>query len=122
MSETARTTQRSRLRDQIACYVLYALMVVIAFYAAFVLWPNVLIGVLAVTVENRYVPRAVYPFFMLVVGLAWFIFLLTALPYLRTGLRRQRFWSRFARLAIPLALIVLIGWIVNRVVWGSILG
>ncbi len=120
MSDTVKTTQRSSLRDQIACYVLYALLVVIAFYAAFVLWPNALVGILAVTVENRYVPRAVYPFFMLVVGIAWFIFLLTALPYLRNGVRRQRFWSRFARLAIPLAIIVLIGLVINRMIWSSI--
>jgi len=116
MSDTAKATQRSRLRDQIICYLLYAVLVVVAFYAAFLLWPDVVVGLLVVTVDNRYVPRAVYPFFMLLVGLGWFIFLLTALPYLRGGIERQRFWNRFARLAIPLAVIVLLGLVVQSIV------
>src|SRR3712207_8076999 len=42
---------------------------VVSFYAAFLLWPDVVVGLLVATVDNRYVPRAVYPFFMLLVGL-----------------------------------------------------
>jgi hypothetical protein len=46
-------------------------------------------------------------------ALALFILVMAAEPYLRGGIRRQRVVQRFARIAVPLGVVGIIGEVIN---------
>jgi len=101
-----------RPRDYLVCYVLYLVVIGLAFVVAFVIWPPAIVALTVALTNSMWVHRGVYPFSMVLLGMAWLGLVLTAEGYLRNGLERQRLGPRFQRLIIPLVLLGVLGLLV----------
>lgn len=100
-----RTTPRAA--DYAACYGLYVLVLLLA-YALFTIWRQaalVLTGLVVQGPANGVVDGTI----VVLIGLLIFVLVIAGEPYLRGGLHRGDLVRRFARLAAPEVVLILIG-------------
>jgi hypothetical protein len=68
------------------------------------IWRNAVLALLAAFMGRNQANRLIYLASMALLGLALFILVMAAGPYLRSGLERQQLMRRFRKLAIPLVI------------------
>ena len=115
----ARHLRRPTLWHYLACYGLYAVLLVLC-YAAFWILRSTIEVLLSYALRRSPAFEWVYLSTSLLVGLALFAVVIAGEAYLRTGVRRgslSRLVSRFARLAVPLALVVGLGMVVQELIY-----
>ena len=106
MSKARRQLKR---KDYLIVYMLYAVLIGLGFLVAFIIWPPVIVAVTIALTDSMWVYRGVYPFSMVLLGMAWFGLVLAAEDYLRNGMARQQLWPRFTRLVLPLVIAAIFG-------------
>ena len=99
----------ARWVDYLLCYLLYAVVLVLAYVVAFVIWRPAILALTAAVFGPSRINRAVYLTGVILVGGAMMILVLGAEPYLRTGVERGQLLRRFARLAVPLVIAGALG-------------
>ncbi len=109
MPDIRKAKRQLKPRDYLVIYGLYAVLIGLAFFVAFVIWPPAIVAVTIALTNSMWIHRGVFPFSMVLLGLAWFGLVLTAEGYLRNGMARQQLWARFRRLAFPLLLLAVLG-------------
>ena len=102
-----------RPRDYLVCYGLYLVVIGLAFVVAFVIWPPAIVALTVALTNSMWVHRGVYPFSMVLLGMAWLGLVLTAEGYLRHGLERHQLGHRFRRLILPLVLMGVFGLLIG---------
>src|ERR671932_2214712 len=114
MPETSESMQRNKVIDYLICYALYAVLLVLCYFV-FVTWTSLVLGLIKAFLCLNAANSAIYSFFLVLLGLALFILVMAAEPYLRGGIRRQRVVQRFARFAVPLGVVEIVGEVINLV-------
>ena len=112
MPETSEPVQRNKVVDYLICYALYAVLLVLCYFI-FVTWTSLVLGLIGVFLGPTVANSTIYSFFLVLLGLALFILIMAAEPYLRGGIRRQRVVQRFARFAVPLVVVEIVGEVIN---------
>ena len=103
------------MRAYVVCYVLYALILVMS-YGAFVIWSQtVLLGLGAFVDAPQAVP-ALWGGGVLILGIAAFLLVLVAEPYLRDGVQKRQLRRRFVRVAGPMVGIMLVGVVAQELI------
>lgn len=95
------------------CYLLYIVLVILAAVVVFFVWRQTFLVIISLIAGTTRVSPVSYMLCMIVSTFAAFILLMIAEPYLRNGVEKYLLWRRFARLAIPLAIIGAVGLILN---------
>ena len=113
MPDIRKNSRQLNPRDYVLCYVLYLVVIGLAFVVAFVIWPPAIVALTVALTNSMWVHRGVYPFSMVLLGMGWLGLVLTAEGYLRNGLERQQLGHRFQRLALPLVLMGVLGFLVT---------
>ena len=108
MPETSERTRRRKLGNYVVVYVLFALLLVLCFFV-FAIWQETVVLLIAAFMQTNVTNGAVYSFSVALLGIFLFILAMAAEPYLRGGLRRRQVLPRFARLAVPLAVVAVLG-------------
>lgn len=103
------------LRTYLACYALYALLLVLC-YLVFVIWLQTIQLVLPLVDENQDPGPALLGLGAIVVGLSLYLLVLVAEPYLRGGVPKGQLRARFLRLAGPLVVIFVVGAIAQELI------
>lgn len=99
---------RPKVRDYLVCYALFVVLIALC-YATFQVWRIALqLGVLAL-VGQGYASQLLYSVVMLLIGIALFVEVLAAEPYLRGGVVRRQVLPRFVRLALPVCVAIVLG-------------
>src|SRR5919199_4559994 len=112
MPETSEPMQRNKVVDYLICYALYAVLLVLCYFV-FVTWTSLVLGLIGAFLGPTVANSAISSFFLVLLGLALFILIMVADPYLRGGIRRQRVVQRFARFAVPLVVVEIVGELIN---------
>src|SRR5919199_5045882 len=115
MPETSEPMQRNKVVDYLICYALYAVLLVLCYFV-FVTWTSLVLGLIGAFLGPTVANGTIYSFFLVLLGLALFVLIMVAEPYLRGGIRRQQVVQRFARIAIPLVVAEVIGEVVLLIV------
>ena len=110
--DTRKERRQARPRDYLVCYLLYLVVIGLAFVVAFVIWPPAIVALTVALTNSMWVHRGVYPFSMVLLGMAWLGLVLTAEGYLRNGVERQQLGPRFRRLSLPLVAMGVFGLVV----------
>lgn len=109
----AKHETRPTLRSYLLCYLSYAALIALVVIVTFVIWRRTVLNLLLAINTRPEANTLLYFVSMVLMGLVGFIVVITAEPYLRTGLERGLLWRRLMRLAIPFVVAGLIGIIVN---------
>src|ERR687886_2782021 len=112
MPETSESMQRNKVIDYLVCYALYAVLLVLCYFI-FVTWTSLVLGLIGAFLGPTVANGTIYSFFLVLLGLALFVLIMAAEPYLRGGIRRQQVVQRFARIAVPLVVFEIIGELIN---------
>ena len=112
MPDIRKNSRQLNPRDYVLCYVLYLVVIGLAFVVAFVIWPPAIVALTVALTNSMWVHRGVYPFSMVLLGMGWLGLVLTAEGYLRHGLERQQLGLRFRRLSFPLVAMGVFGLVV----------
>jgi hypothetical protein len=112
MPETSEPVQRNKVIDYLVCYALYAVLLVLCYFI-FVTWTSLVLGLIGAFLGPTVANGTIYSFFLVLLGIALFVLVMAAEPYLRGGIHRQRVVQRFARIAVPLAAIEIVGEVIN---------
>ena len=100
--------------DYLSCYALFALLLVIGYFAVFVIWRGTVVLLIEAFIGPNRIHRSLYMLSMLFLGLGLFILILGAEHYLRAGLLKGLVLNRFLRLAVPLALFGVLGLLLQQ--------
>jgi hypothetical protein len=115
MFETSRPVPSPRLLRYISLYVLYALIIAMAYYVVVHVWPSAVVVMIGAFLGHTAANRLAYMLSMVLVGIAMFVVVMAAEPYLRRGMEQRQLLVRFARVAVPIGLVGLLGWFLWRV-------
>lgn len=96
----------------LACYGLYALLLV-GSVVTLLVWRVTILLVIAAWIGQSPVNASIYAASIIVIGLALFMLVIGAEPYLRHGLRRGDLLRRFMRVALPVVAAALLGVLVG---------
>ncbi len=102
------------MRAYLACYALYAVVLVLS-YGVFVVWSQTILLGLGVFEDNFDLTPALWAGGIVVVGFALYLLVLVAEPYLRNGVPKRQLRRRFLRMAVPLAAIIIVGIVAQEV-------
>jgi hypothetical protein len=94
----------------LGCYALFLVVIALALLALDI-WRLVLPDIGARFLSNGYVLSGLYAPAVVVLGVALFIVVMASEPYLRMGLEKQRLLHRFGRVAVPLFVVVVAGFV-----------
>lgn len=95
-------------RGYLVCYVLFAALLVLC-YVTFVAWQQAITLVVGVVLDRSEGVQAAIGLGAVFVGMALFLFVMGAEPYLRGGVERGLVRRRFVRLLLPLLGALLLG-------------
>ncbi len=103
-----------RLVDYLGCYALFGLLLVIGYFAVFVIWRGTIVLLLETFIGANRINPSLYMLSMLFLGMALFVIVLGAEHYLRTGIPKRLVLNRFLRLAVPLVLFGVLGLLLQQ--------
>jgi hypothetical protein len=109
MVNTNHPAERPAALAYVACYVLYAMLFALAIVDIALIWRRAILALLATFMPGSDANRLIYLGSIALLGLAVFILIMAAEPYLRNGVRRHQLVRRFIRLAVPLVVIGAVG-------------
>ncbi len=114
MSEASEPAGRQKFLAYLLCYVFYVLLLVLA-VALFFIWRTAIRAVVEATMPWYSLARSiVYLLPTTLMGFGVFILAMVAEPYLRTGILRRDLVRRFARLAVPMSIALVLGLLITR--------
>lgn len=106
---TAKTGVRSPTRlDYVACYSLYALLLV-GSIITLLIWRVTILLMIGTWIGLSPANGSIYAFSMIVIGLGLFMLVIGAEPYLRNGVKRGQLMHRFVRVALPVIIASMLG-------------
>jgi hypothetical protein len=100
--------------DYLSCYALFGLLLVIGYFAVFVIWRATIVLLIEAFIGPNRINQSLYMLSMLFLGMALFVMILGAEHYLRTGIPKRRVLNRFLRLAVPLVLFGVLGLLLQQ--------
>jgi uncharacterized membrane protein len=103
-----------KLADYVICYALFIVLIVLC-YATFQIWRITLQLGFVTIFGQSYGDQFLYSILVLLIGIALFVLIIVAEPYLRGGLRRRQVLPRFLRLAVPVGIAIAIGLVLHQV-------
>ena len=114
MESNSQPSRSQRALRYAACYLLLFLLLVLGYVVFAMIWRSTLMALIVAfsdetDVDARFRGGAIYLFSMVLLMLGFFIGILAGEPYLRAGAERGVLLRRFARLALPLAAIGVLG-------------
>lgn len=115
MFETTRPVPPPKILRYIALYILYALIVAMAYVVVVQIWPSTVLAMIGAFLGRTAANRITYMLSMILIGSVMFVAVLAAEPYLRRGMEQRRLLWRFARIAVPIGLFGLLGWLLWRI-------
>ncbi len=97
-----------------ACYLLWLLLIALGYLVIWIIWRTALLALLAAfldetDVDQRMVGSFVYLLSGALMLTGLFVMIMAGEPYLRNGVRKWQLGRRFARLAVPLVILGLLG-------------
>ena len=114
MSEASEPAGRQKVLAYLLCYAFYVLLLVLA-VALFFIWRTAIRAVVEATMPWYSLARSiVYLLPTTLMGFGVFILAMVAEPYLRTGIPRRDLVRRFARLAVPMSIALVLGLLITR--------
>ncbi len=108
MSDAHSRLSRQEILAYLACYSLYLVLIVLALLG-FVVWRGTIVALLATFMERSYAGRLIYIVGMLGLGIALFVLVMSAEPYMRHGVERHQLLRRFTRMAVPIVVVLVVG-------------
>src|SRR5260370_38411093 len=105
------------MRSYVACYALYALLLVLS-YVVFVIWSQTILLALGVLVDQQQATPALWGLGMLIVGISLYLLVLAAEPYLRNGVPNRQLRARFLRIAGPMIAVILVAVVAQSLIRG----
>src|SRR5262245_12524528 len=105
MSEPIEHSRQQLMLHYLACYLLYAIIIVLNVVLVFGVLPQAILALLGATLGPHSANSAIYLFSMMLIGLASFALVIGSEIYLRKGVERGLLMRRFLRLIIPLLII-----------------
>jgi hypothetical protein len=115
MFEATRPVPPPRLLRYVALYILYALIVAMGYIVVVHVWLSAIVAMIGAFLGHSYANRIAYMVSMVVLGTIMFIVVIAAEPYLHQGMEQRQLLMRFARLAMPIALLGFLGLLLWRI-------
>jgi hypothetical protein len=109
MVNTDHSADRPTTLAYVACYALYAMLIALGIVDIVLIWRRTVLALLEAFMRQNTANRLIYLASMALLGLAVFILIMAAEPYLRNGVRRHDLLRRFIRLAVPLVVVGAVG-------------
>jgi hypothetical protein len=109
MVNTDHSAERPATLTYVACYALYATLIALGIVDIVLIWRRTVLALLEAFTPHSTANRLIYLASMGLLGLAVFILIMGAEPYLRNGVRRHELVRRFLRLAVPLVIVGAVG-------------
>jgi len=100
----------------VACYALYIVLIIPGIVAVFLIWRNVILALLGAFMAGNQMNDFIYLVSVALLGLAAFVLVLAAGPYLHSGVERRRLMRHFGRLVIPLVIAAAVALLVLTII------
>jgi hypothetical protein len=98
----------SKVLSYVACYSLYALLIVLS-VVTLLIWRVTILLMISTLIGLSSVNGSIYAVSMIVIGMGLFMLVIAAEPYLRNGVKRGQLVHRFVRVVLPVLAVGLLG-------------
>lgn len=115
MFETTRPVPPPKALRYMVLYILYALIIAMAYFIVVQVWPPAVVAMIGAFLGHTAANRITYMVSMILVGTVMFVAVLAAEPYLRRGMEQRHLLMRFVKVAVPIGLFGLLGWLLWRI-------
>ena len=116
MTEGSQLGRRSNVWRYVAVYALYALLLILS-YLVFVIWGSTTLLLLGTVLKQSSAVALIYYAVVLLIGIGLFVLVIAAEPYLRGGIRARQVGRRFARLALSLGAVIVLGILLRELLY-----